>query len=161
MGRAPRLAEQRELDYENEKGQENRVLLTENAQTEPHAEAQTHQCVTGTQLSCRCELASIQISQERNEREKGGKLGAICAAPRALAAAGVIEGRTITSYPGTLDHLDNKPFINSGKAVETDGNIVTSRGPGTAMDFALELIGQLGGQALRDQIAAQMVREQP
>ena len=76
----------------------------------------------------------------------------------ALAQAGVLEGKTVTCYPGALDHLDNRPFEISGNAVESDNNIVTSRGPGTAMDFALELIAQLAGQELRDRIAAQMVR---
>lgn len=102
--------------------------------------------------------ANVQSMLKRHA-EKGGKLGAICAAPRALAEAGVLEGKTITCYPGALDHLDNKPFLVSGNAVESDGNVVTSRGPGTAMDFALELIQQLGGQKLKETIATQMVRE--
>ena len=96
----------------------------------------------------------------KRQAEKGRKLGAICAAPRALAEAGVLEGKTITCYPGALDHLDNRPFQISGNAVEIDGNVATSRGPGTAMDFALELIQQLGGQELKESIEAQLVREQ-
>ena len=94
----------------------------------------------------------------KRQAEKGKKLAAICAAPRALVQAGVLEGKTVTCYPGALDHLDNRPFEISGNAVESDNNIVTSRGPGTAMDFALELIAQLAGQELKDRIAAQMVR---
>jgi 4-methyl-5(b-hydroxyethyl)-thiazole monophosphate biosynthesis len=102
--------------------------------------------------------ANVQ-SLIRKQSEKNGKIGAICAAPRALASAGVLDGKTITCYPGALDQIDSSSFAISGQAVETDGNITTSRGPGTAMDFALELIGQLGGNDLREQIAAQMVRD--
>jgi 4-methyl-5(b-hydroxyethyl)-thiazole monophosphate biosynthesis len=94
----------------------------------------------------------------KRQNQQGKTVGAICAAPRALARAGVLEGKRITCYPGTLDHLDNKPFVISGSAVETDGNVVTSRGPGTAMDFALELIAMSGSEELRDQVAEQMVR---
>lgn len=86
-------------------------------------------------------------------------IGAICAAPKALAAADILKGKTITCYPGALDQLDTSDITISSKNIEIDGNIVTSRGPGTAMDFALQLIEQLGGQELRQTIAAQLVRD--
>ncbi|MDJ0834608.1 MAG: DJ-1/PfpI family protein [Gammaproteobacteria bacterium] len=95
------------------------------------------------------------LIKQQHQQEK--TIGAICAAPRALAAAGVLEGRTITCFPGALE--PDQPFNISGAGVEIDGNIVTSRGPGTAMDFALTLIEQLAGRPHRDQIAAQMVRD--
>lgn len=101
--------------------------------------------------------ANVQALLKR-QSQQGKKLGAICAAPRALAQAGVIQNKTITCYPGALDIIDEQDFAISGNAVEIDGNVITSRGPGTAMDFALELIQQLGGQELKQTIEAQLVR---
>ena len=83
---------------------------------------------------------------------------AICAAPVALAKAGVLEGKKATSYPGFLDQLDSGGFDFTGGVVEADGKVITSRGPGTAMDFALELIAALEGAPKRDEIEAQLVR---
>jgi len=94
----------------------------------------------------------------RRQNEKGGEIAAICAAPKALIAAGVTEGHQITGYPGALDDSPGD-YVYTGSPVQVDGNIVTSRGPGTAMDFALTLIETLGGKALRDQVEAELVRE--
>lgn len=65
-------------------------------------------------------------------------LAAVCAAPKALAAYGVLKNRRITSYPGAVE--PNNDWINTGTAVEVDGHIVTGRGPGVALDFALILV---------------------
>ena len=70
----------------------------------------------------------------------GKYIGAICAAPKVLASAGLLEGKIATGFPGTLERLDLKNTRLSNAAVEVDGKIVTSRGPGTAIDFALTLI---------------------
>ncbi len=83
---------------------------------------------------------------------------AICAAPRALARAGVLEGKRATSYPGTLDKMDIPGMNFSGEPVTIDGKIITSRGPGTALDFALSLIEALGGKTLRDQVEQALLR---
>jgi 4-methyl-5(b-hydroxyethyl)-thiazole monophosphate biosynthesis len=85
-------------------------------------------------------------------------VGAICAAPKALAAAGLLDGKTATAYPGTLEALHNTAINISARDVEIDGNVITSRGPGTAMDFALKLIEVLAGKAKRDEVNAQLVR---
>ncbi len=72
----------------------------------------------------------------------GGKLvAAICAAPIALERAGVLEGKRATSYPGF--ELPSAEY-SSDRVVE-DGQLVTSRGPGTAMEFALALVRRLAG----------------
>ena len=81
---------------------------------------------------------------------------AICAAPMVLAEAGVLEGRQATSYPGFLDGLPGVTV--SAAAVVRDGKVLTSRGPGTAMDFALALIETLAGADKRQQVEATLVR---
>jgi 4-methyl-5(b-hydroxyethyl)-thiazole monophosphate biosynthesis len=86
----------------------------------------------------------------------GKYTAAICAAPMVLAEAGVLEGRQATSYPGFLDGL---PGVSvRAEAVVQDGKVLTSRGPGTAMDFALALVETLKGLATRQQVEAGLVR---
>ena len=94
----------------------------------------------------------------RKQAKANRYLAAICAAPKALAKAGVLDGKTATSYPGTLESLDNNAINISQNAVEIDGKIITSRGPGTAMDFALTLIELLEGPEKRDEVNQQLVR---
>jgi len=86
----------------------------------------------------------------------GKYTAAICAAPMVLAEAGVLEGRQATSYPGFLDALPGVTV--STAAVVQDGKVLTSRGPGTAMDFALVLIETLAGADKRQQVEAALVR---
>lgn len=70
-------------------------------------------------------------------------IAAICAAPIALAKAGVIEGKKVTSYPGFKDELGNVNYVEEDTVV-VDGNIITSRGPATALVFGLEILKELG-----------------
>lgn len=85
-------------------------------------------------------------------------IAAICAAPKALAEAGLLDNKTATSFPGVLDALNLKSTKITSSALEVDGKIVTSRGPGTAMDFTLTLIELLEGKAKRDQVEMGLVR---
>lgn len=68
---------------------------------------------------------------------------AICAGPMALGAAGVLEGKTTTCYPGFEKRLTGARVVED--RVVVDGKVVTSRGPGTALEFALTLAGVLAG----------------
>lgn len=79
---------------------------------------------------------------------------AICAAPKILANAKLLEGKTATSYPGFIDKMALNNTQISEEAVVQDGKVITSRGPATAMDFALTLIEILAGKAKRDEVAA-------
>ena len=81
---------------------------------------------------------------------------AICAAPMVLAEAGLLQGKHATSYPGFLDALPG--VTSSAAAVVQDGKVLTSRGPGTAMDFALALVEALAGSDKRQQVEAALVR---
>ena len=94
----------------------------------------------------------------KNHAASGKYIGAICAAPKAVAAAGLLDGKKATAYPGVLEALEDNAINVSSAAVEIDGKIVTSRGPGTAMEFALTLIELLEGAAKRGEIDRQLVR---
>ncbi len=83
---------------------------------------------------------------------------AICAAPQALAAAGILNNKKATGYPGVLEAVDNDTIEITSSAVEVDGKVITSRGPGTAIDFALTLIELLEGVEKREEINKQLVR---
>ena len=88
----------------------------------------------------------------------GQYTAAICAAPTVLLEAGLLAGRQATGYPGFLDAL-NPPGVKLSTApVVIDGTVITSRGPGTAMDFALALIEVLLGAEVRGQVEAGLVR---
>jgi len=88
--------------------------------------------------------------------DSGRHVAAICAAPMALAAAGVLSGRRATAYPGMLDGAADLTLVD--EPVVVDGRVITSRGPGTALDFALELVAQLQGPAARQRIESQLQR---
>ncbi|MCS3903936.1 4-methyl-5(b-hydroxyethyl)-thiazole monophosphate biosynthesis [Methylohalomonas lacus] len=83
---------------------------------------------------------------------------AICAAPKVLAGHGLLDGKQATCYPGHI-HADNPQHIRlSDQPVVIDGQVITSRGPGTAMDFALTLIETLVGKTRRDEVETALAR---
>ncbi|WP_456378500.1 DJ-1 family glyoxalase III [Thiolapillus sp.] len=91
--------------------------------------------------------------------EQGKYTAAICAAPKVLASAGLLQGKQATSYPGVIDamQLEGTRYVDD-QAVVVDGKVVTSRGPGTAMDFALALIEILVGAERHAAVEAALVR---
>ncbi len=89
------------------------------------------------------------------DREKR-LIGAICAAPTVLGSLGITEGRRATSYPGMADKLKGCTYVED-EAVVTDGNIVTSRGAGTAMAFSLKLTALLFGEEKASEISRSVV----
>ncbi|MGD2118419.1 MAG: DJ-1/PfpI family protein [Chromatiales bacterium] len=88
----------------------------------------------------------------------GKYTAAICAAPKVLANAGLLEGKQATGYPGIIDKMSLTQTQVLETPVVTDGLLVTSRGPGTAMDFALTLIEKLEGIEKRQAVEAPLVR---
>jgi len=70
----------------------------------------------------------------------------------------VLEGKRATAYPGVLDNLKLPQTRITHEAVVIDGHVITSRGPGTAMDFALALIEILLGKQKRNEVEAGLVR---
>jgi protein deglycase len=92
----------------------------------------------------------------RRLHAKGRPVAAICAAPMALAAAGLLDGRRATSYPGFLDDAQKTTVTN--EAVVVDDGVITSRGPGTALDFALQLVETLEGESVRHAVESRLER---
>jgi len=86
-------------------------------------------------------------------------IAAICAAPKVLASAGLLDGKSATGYPGAIVPEDFPQVDLVDAPVVVDGNVITSRGPGTAMDFALQLIESLAGKTLREQVESALVQE--
>ena len=87
--------------------------------------------------------------------ESGKYVAAICAAPLILGKLGVLKDKTATCYPSFESYLE-------GASLSTDRvcfseNIITSRGPGTASDFALFIVEKLKGKELRDKIHGDML----
>lgn len=95
----------------------------------------------------------MEIIKEFNIQ--GKYLAAICAAPMVFGAAGILDGKTATIYPGMEAYLNNaRPTVEK---VAIDGNIITSRGPGTAMEFALTLVELLAGKQASDKLRKDLV----
>ena len=82
-------------------------------------------------------------------------IGAICAAPIVLKEANIINSIKITSYPAEMKNFDTENY--SEQNVVKDKNIITSRGVGTAIEFALELVNSIKGKNVRDDIAAKIL----
>jgi 4-methyl-5(b-hydroxyethyl)-thiazole monophosphate biosynthesis len=97
-----------------------------------------------------------RLLEQMNRAEK--YIAAICAAPKVLATAGLLNHKKATSYPGSLDGIPVTELHYREENVVVDGRIITSRGPGTAMDFALSLIEILQGLDKRNMVEQSLVR---
>ena len=87
---------------------------------------------------------------------EGKLVAAICAAPSILGGLGILDGRRATCHPGFEDRLGKAEFVED--RVVTDGNVITSRGMGTAIDFALAIVDYLGdGTKTSDEIRTGLV----
>ena len=91
----------------------------------------------------------------KKQYEAGKWVAAICAAPSVFGGLGFLKDRKATSYPGCLDGIPVGEYTEEPVAV--DGNVVTSRGVGTAIAFALKLIEVLISKEKADEIAASIV----
>ncbi|WP_456403298.1 DJ-1 family glyoxalase III [Hydrogenimonas sp.] len=104
-------------------------------------------------------LAENETVQEllRTMKAKEKMIGAICAAPFALKTAGVL-GEHYTCYPSVEEQIGNLEGYTDKQKVVVDGNVMTSRGPGTAICFGLAIVRKLVGeetyQALREGLLA-------
>ena len=87
--------------------------------------------------------------------QKNKLIGAICAAPTVLWEAGILENKRITSYPSEKMVFSSAVYEDS--SVVKDGNLITSRGVGTAIDFALDLIGEIKGDSVKKETAEKIL----
>lgn len=95
-------------------------------------------------------------------REKGKFVGAICAGTTALVKsyekeAGKVQKATVTSHPSVEKEIRDKGWSYSSERVVVDGRVVTSRGPGTALLFALTIVEMLCGAQKREEVAGPMI----
>jgi 4-methyl-5(b-hydroxyethyl)-thiazole monophosphate biosynthesis len=92
----------------------------------------------------------------KKQKENGRLHGAICAAPAVVFERhGLLEGVRATAHPGFIDKLDDTRALMD--RVVVDGAVVTSRGPGTAIEFALRLVAILYDEGKAREIAGAMV----
>ncbi len=96
------------------------------------------------------------IEMLKSQKQTGRLYAAICAAPAvALAPHGLLDGKKATCYPSIADQLPDP--AQASQRVAVDGNCITSQGPGTALDFAIELARQLFDDSRADQVAEAML----
>ncbi|MEE9323825.1 MAG: DJ-1 family glyoxalase III [Candidatus Aenigmarchaeota archaeon] len=93
----------------------------------------------------------FDIINDFNDQEK--LIAAICAAPSILGKMGILDNRRATIYPGMEREI---PRPRSAKVV-VDDHIITSQGPGTAFDFALEIIKKLLGNDQANEVKKKLV----
>ena len=88
--------------------------------------------------------------------DKGEKVAAICASPMVFGGLGILKGRKATCYPSFEEYLEGA-ILHTDQPVVVDGNVITGKGPGLTVDFALALVEILAGKAKRDEVAAQLL----
>ena len=92
----------------------------------------------------------------RGLQQAGRMVAAICAAPMVLERAGIVAGKRITAHPSVQDRLGQAQVCTEPRVL-ADGALMTSQGPGTAMEFALALVRELAGEARAEELAEAMV----
>lgn len=81
------------------------------------------------------------VRKIRRQAEEGRWIGAICAAPRVLARAGVLNGKTFTVHP--TSHAEVAPHLPTGNRVEVDGRLITAIAAGASFEFALQALASI------------------
>lgn len=86
--------------------------------------------------------------------DNGALVSAICAAPAILGKMGILKDKRATCYPGYEKELEGAKFENA--KVVTDGNVITAKGAGVSLDFALEIVKYFQGEEVAKKIRASM-----
>ena len=87
----------------------------------------------------------------KKQHSEGKKLAAICASPSVLGKLGILEGKEAICYPGFEGKLTGA--VISKKSVVEDGNVITGKGPGVAVQFALKIVESLKGKETASQVS--------
>jgi 4-methyl-5(b-hydroxyethyl)-thiazole monophosphate biosynthesis len=93
----------------------------------------------------------------RQFHRAGKTVAAICAAPKVLQKAGVLDGRKMTCYPGVASDITRATRLDD--RIVQDGNVVTSQGPGTSVRFALALVERVDGPRKMREVADAMIAD--
>lgn len=101
-----------------------------------------------TNLGEHAGLKNLLLAHSSKEK----KIGAICAAPTVLAKNGLLKGKQAIAYPGCEEVLVAGGASIVDNAVVKSGSIVTAKGPGLSIPFALQLVSELKGEAVAKQI---------
>lgn len=101
-----------------------------------------------------CKILESMVNKQAAD---GRFYAAVCAAPAvALGAWGVLKGKKATCYPSLMEQLSSSAITVESR-VQKDGNVVTSRGPGTTMEFAVALVELLFGKDKADEVSGPLV----
>ncbi len=93
-------------------------------------------------------------------KSEGRLIAAICAAPAlVLAPLGILEGKKATCYPGYEKELSAGKAVFSPERVVVDGRVLTSRGPGTALEFSLEIVRNLADDKTAEKLSKALLAE--
>jgi 4-methyl-5(b-hydroxyethyl)-thiazole monophosphate biosynthesis len=90
------------------------------------------------------------------EMDKAGKyVTAICGSPSVLSKAGILKGRKATIHPAAREMLADAQYVN-GRVI-VDGKLITSQGPGTAMEFSMKLVEILAGKDKMEEVNGEVL----
>ena len=106
----------------------------------------------GTNKLMDCEILCEKL---REFAEEGKYVAAICAAPSILGVNGLLEGKKATCYPGFEEKLLGAQYVKA--PVVKDGNIITSRGLGTAIEFSAEIISAVADEETAENILEKII----
>jgi 4-methyl-5(b-hydroxyethyl)-thiazole monophosphate biosynthesis len=96
------------------------------------------------------------LKKEILEFNKNGKwLGAICAAPLVFGQLGILKNKKATCFPGFENYLEGAQI--TGEATEISENIITGKGAGVAILFALKIVELFMGEAFANELAVKMI----
>lgn len=111
--------------------------------------------IPGTPNLEACELLTAKIKEFAGE---GKLIAAICAAPSIFGHLGLLEGKRATSYPGFDKEMTGCRYVEDDVVV--DGNVITSRGMGTAIDFALTIVAYYSDEANACELGKKFLRQE-
>jgi protein deglycase len=111
--------------------------------------------IPGAQNLQKSSILAELLKKQNNENKL---YGAICAAPAlVLEHHGLLQGKNATCHPGFVEKLSSRTHVN--ERVVVDKNCVTSKGAGTSIEFALELLGIVMGEEKKREVVKGMAIE--
>jgi 4-methyl-5(b-hydroxyethyl)-thiazole monophosphate biosynthesis len=145
------------LDHLEVKGSRNITIKADGLLKETKLDADLYIFPGGGPGADNLAASETVLNLIKTKYEEGKIIASICASPVVvLYKAGILSGKTITSYPGYEDQLGDE-VTYSEKSVVVDGPLITSRGPGTAFDFSLTLVKVLTDETVAETVAKKAI----